>query len=118
MTTDHGQTPAGVVDGAALDVLRRAVRTGYVLVGRHDRVARRDPTTRYRGLVELSRHEHDTVHALLVAGLLRLDGTSVVDDHGTDRRGHQLVLTGHGHRALHAADTADTADAADAGGPR
>jgi hypothetical protein len=71
-----------------------------VLIGPHDRICRRDPATRHRGMVELSHHEQDTVQALLVAGLLRLQGSSIVDDHGTDRRGHHLVLTGHGRRAL------------------
>ena len=98
-------TPSAL-DTTALAVLARAARTGYVLIGPHDRVCRLDTTTPSRPrAVEIGRDEHDTVHALAVSGLLHPADSFTVDDHGQTRRGHGLRLTHHGRRAL---DTADT----------
>jgi hypothetical protein len=87
-------------DGDALTALRTATRTGYVLVGPHDRICRHDPTGRDTGVVDIGRHENDTVQALLVAGLLRLDTATQVLDHGTRRRGYPLAVTRHGQHVL------------------
>jgi hypothetical protein len=93
-------TPAAL-DTTALAVLARAERTGYVLIGPHDRVCRLDTTTPSRPVaVEIGRDEHDTVHALAVAGLLYLADSFTVTDRGQTHRAHGLRLTRHGRAAL------------------
>ncbi|MBN9098851.1 MAG: hypothetical protein J0I49_12175 [Pseudonocardia sp.] len=95
--------PAAAVelDATALAVLRRAARAGYALIGPHDRICRLDISTPSRPqVVEIGHDEHDTVHALTVAGLLHLADTFPITDHGHTRRAHGLRLTRHGRRAL------------------
>jgi hypothetical protein len=91
------------LDGAALDVLRRVADNSYVLVGTRDQVSRVDPDTGVATAV--SRHEADTLHALLDTRLVRLDRARRVTTAGGDRVGHSVVLTRHGHHALHRGDT-------------
>ncbi len=94
-------TTPPALDTTALAILARAARTGYVLVGPHDRVCRLDTTTPARPrAVEIGRDEHDTVQALAVAGLLHPTDTFTVTDRGQTRRAHGLRLTRHGRRAL------------------
>lgn len=94
-------TAAVELDATALAVLRRAARTGYALIGPHDRICRLDTTTPTRPqAVEIGHDEHDTVHALTVAGLLHLADTFPITDHGQTRRAHGLRLTRHGRAAL------------------
>ncbi|MGH3568652.1 MAG: SLOG family protein [Pseudonocardia sp.] len=93
--------PAMPIDACALDVLRHTERSNYVL-GPHERVCRIDATHTGRPVVvEITRHEQDTVHALILAGLLAVSGRYTITDGGGRRRGHDLVLTNHGRRALH-----------------
>ena len=95
-------TPTPVeLDATALAVLHRAARAGYALIGPHDRICRLDTTTPTRPhTVEIGHDEHDTVHALTVAGLLHLADTFPITDHDHTRRAHGLRLTHHGRRAL------------------
>ncbi|MGH3611254.1 MAG: hypothetical protein ACRDRK_01245 [Pseudonocardia sp.] len=91
-------------DAGALTVLHRAERNGYVLLGPHDRIARLDLShSPHPVVVDIGRHEHDTVHALTTSGLLQVDvigGTFTVRDGPDQRRGYGLVLTPHGRHAL------------------
>ena len=88
----------------ALDVLRAAAGSGYVLVGPHNRICRRDPTSygtrRPDHVVDIARTEQDHVQALAVTGLLHLDGREVVVDQNEERAGYPLRLTRTGAIAL------------------
>jgi hypothetical protein len=96
------------VDAAALDVLRRVADHSYVLVGTRDQVSRVDPDT--GAATAVARDEADTLHALLDTRLVRLDRARRVTTAGGDRVGHSVVLTRHGHHALHSGDTRGSGD--------
>lgn len=104
--TDPARAGKLLDDPHLLGVLRVAAREGYVLLGPHNRIVRRDPDRYGRAgspdwVLDIGRAEHDAVQRLTVAGLLGLDGTEAVTDHGQRRTGHPLRLTGTGAVALH-----------------
>jgi hypothetical protein len=105
-TDGPADPPPALLDAAALDVLRRVADNSYVLVGTRDQVSRVDPDT--GAVTAVSRCEADTLHALLDTRLVRLDRARRVTTAGGDRVGHSVVLTRHGHHALHTGDTRDT----------
>ena len=107
MSVPHDSVHNGklLADPQVLDVLRTAARTGYVLVGPHDRICRRDPDWHgYPGspapVVDISPAEQDHVQTLATAGLLDIDYREVVDDFGQDRAASPLHLTRTGGLAL------------------
>ncbi len=101
MTTTKNTTAGPPIDARVLDVLRHAERSSYVL-GPHERVRRVDTTHSARPVaVEITRHEQDTVHALILAGPLAVSGRHTITDGGERRHGHDVALTNHGRRALH-----------------
>jgi len=101
MNRDRSERASGLVDRAALDVLRRVADGSYVLLHAHGRVLRVDPVT--AATTPVGRHEADTVHALLDSRLVRLDRARSVTVDGAPRAGHSLAMTRHGHHALRTA---------------
>ena len=115
-TDGPADLPPALLDGAALDVLARVADNSYVLVGTRDQVHRVDPDT--ATATPVSRDEADTLHALLDTRLVRLDRARRVTTDGVPRVGHSVVLTRHGHRALHIGGTGGTGDIGGIGGTR
>jgi len=95
--------------GDALAVLHTAAAGDYVMVGATGRVCRRRPGISCE-VTGIGVHEHDTVHALLATRLLAVGAPCIVIADGAERRGHSLVLTRHGRRALHEAARTGRAD--------
>ena len=103
--TDPARAGKLLNDPHTLHVLRVAAREGYLLVGPHHRVVRRDPDRYGRpgspgGVADIGRAEQDAVQRLAVAGLVDIDGTEAVIDGGEHRTGHPLRLTRTGAIAL------------------